>query len=43
MIAHLGGVPLEEILPTATGAGAVLLLARAWVMLHLQRRQEPEA
>jgi hypothetical protein len=42
IIAHVGGVPLEEMLPSVTGAGASLLLARAWLMLHLRRRQEPE-
>ena len=42
MIAHVGGVPVEETLPSAAGAGAALLLARAWVMLHLRRRQEPK-
>ena len=41
MIAHVGGVPLEEFLPAVPGAGAGLLLARAWLMVHL-RRQEPE-
>ncbi len=35
MIAHVAGVPLEEILPSLTGAGAGLWLARAW----LRRRQ----
>ncbi len=39
MIAHVGGVPVEEILPAATGAGAALLVARAWLALHLRRRQ----
>jgi hypothetical protein len=37
VIAHVGGAPLEEILPLATGAGASLLLARAWLMMHLRR------
>jgi hypothetical protein len=41
VIAHIGGVPLEEILPSATGAGAGLLVARAWIMLRLRRRREP--
>jgi hypothetical protein len=41
VIAHLGGVPVEEILPSLTGGGAGLLLARAWIMLHLRRRREP--
>jgi hypothetical protein len=40
-MAHVGGVPLEEIVPSAAGAGASLLLARAWLMLHLRRRREP--
>jgi hypothetical protein len=37
-MAHVGVVPLEEVLPSITGAGAGLLLARAWLMLHLRRR-----
>jgi hypothetical protein len=41
VIAHVGGVPLEEILPAVTGAGGGLLVARAWVMLQLRRRREP--
>lgn len=39
--AHVGGVPLEETVPSLAGAGAALLLARAWLMLHLRRRREP--
>ena len=41
MIAHVGGLPLEEILPTLGGAGTGLLVARAWLMLRLRRRREP--
>jgi hypothetical protein len=41
VIGHIGGVPLEEILPSATGAGAGLVVARAWIMLRLRRRREP--
>jgi hypothetical protein len=41
MIAHVGGVPVEEVLPSVTGAGAGLLLARAWLILQLRRRREP--
>ncbi|HYI79603.1 MAG TPA: hypothetical protein VEW67_01935 [Thermoleophilaceae bacterium] len=41
MIAHLGGVPIEEALPSLTGASAGLLLARAWVALRLRRVREP--
>ena len=43
MIAHVGGVPVEEILPSLAGGGAVLLLARAWMGLRLRRRREPGA
>ena len=42
MIAHVGGMPVEELLPSLAGAGAGLLLARAWLMLRLRRRQDPE-
>ena len=41
MIAHVGGVPVEEAIPSVGGAGAALLLARVWLMLHLRRRREP--
>jgi hypothetical protein len=41
VLAHVGGVPVEEILPSATGAAAGLLLARAWLMVHVRRRREP--
>ena len=36
MIAHIGGVPLEELAPTAAGAGAALAAARAWLMLRVR-------
>jgi hypothetical protein len=39
VIAHVGGVPVEELIPTAAGAGTALLLARTWVSLHLRRRR----
>ena len=41
MIAHVGGVPLEEALPSVTGAGVALLLARGWLMLRLRRGRKP--
>jgi hypothetical protein len=41
VIAHIGGVPVEELLPTLAGTGTGLLIARAWVMLRLRRRQDP--
>ena len=39
IIAQLGGVPVEELLPSAAGAGAVLLVARAWLSVRLRRRR----
>jgi hypothetical protein len=41
VIAHVAGVPLEEILPSLAGAGGGLLLARAWLSVHLRRLREP--
>jgi hypothetical protein len=43
IVAHVGGVPVEEIVPTLAGAGAGtgLLLARAWLTVRLRRRREP--
>ena len=41
IIAHVGGVPLEELLPTLAGASTGLLVARARLMLRLRRRRDP--
>jgi hypothetical protein len=43
VIAHIGGVPLEEVLPSAGGVGAAVLAARGWLWLRLRRPQDPEA
>ncbi|HMJ37822.1 MAG TPA: hypothetical protein VK501_28195 [Baekduia sp.] len=40
MIAHVGGVPVEELVPALAGTGTGLLVARAWVMLRLRRRRD---
>ena len=40
MIAHVGGVPVEELVPTLAGTGTGLLVVRAWLM-RLRRRREP--
>jgi hypothetical protein len=40
-MAHVGGVPVEEILPALATAGTGLLGARAWLTLRLRRRREP--
>jgi hypothetical protein len=42
-LAHVAGMPVEELALTAVGAGSALLAARAWVSLHLRgRRGGPE-
>lgn len=38
MIAHVGGVPLEEIVPALAGTGTGLLVVRAWLSPRLRRR-----
>jgi hypothetical protein len=40
VIAHVGGVPVEEGLPTLAGASTGLLVLRVWLMMHLRRRRE---
>ena len=37
MIAHVGAVPLEELLPALSGAGSALLLARGWMAMRFRR------
>jgi len=37
VIAHVAGVPLEELAPAVSGAGAGLLVARAWLALRIRR------
>ena len=37
MIAHVGGVPVEELLPTLAGTGGALFVARAWMAVHFRR------
>jgi hypothetical protein len=37
ILAHLGGVPVEELLPSLTGASVALLIARTWIMRRLGR------
>jgi hypothetical protein len=38
-LAHIAGVPLEELLLPAAGGGAALLAARVWLAAHLHRRR----
>jgi hypothetical protein len=37
VIAHVGGVPLEELVPALAGTSSGLLVVRAWLMLHVRR------
>jgi hypothetical protein len=39
IFAHVAGGPVEEALPSFTGAGGLLLLARARLAYHLRRRR----
>jgi len=41
IVAHVGGVPVEEILPTLAGTGTGLLVLRAWLAARLRRRRQP--
>ena len=41
VLAHVGGVPVEEFLPALAGAGTSLVVIRGWVMLRVRRRREP--
>jgi hypothetical protein len=41
MIAHVGPLPLEELMPALGGAGTGLLAMRAWIILRVRRRREP--
>ena len=38
-LAHVAGVPVEELALTAAGAGAALLVVRTWVSLRLRGRR----
>ena len=40
VFAHVAGVPVEELLPALAGTGTCLLLARAWLAVHVTHRQE---
>lgn len=42
MIAHVGGVPVEESVPALVSAGTALMVVRAHVMLRLRRRKDTD-
>jgi hypothetical protein len=37
-LAHVAGLPLEELLPMVAGPGAGLLALRAWISVSLRHR-----
>jgi hypothetical protein len=41
VIAHVGGVPVEEMLPALAGTSTGLLILRAWLMVRVRRRRRP--
>ena len=41
LVAHVAGVPVEELIPTAMSFGTALLLTRGWVRDRLPRRRGP--
>ena len=43
IVAHIAGVPVEEVLPTLAGTGTGLIVARAWLMLRVRRRRREPA
>jgi hypothetical protein len=40
-LAHVGGMPVEELLPWLAAPGTVVV-ARAWLAVHLRRREAGE-
>jgi hypothetical protein len=42
-LGHVGGMPVEELLPALASTGASLLGARAWLNLQLRRDRRREA
>jgi hypothetical protein len=43
VIAHVGGMPVEEMLPALAGTGTGLVIARAWLALRVRRRRGSRA
>lgn len=40
MLAHVAGVPVEEMLiPSAAGSGTALIIARTWWSVRMARRE----
>jgi hypothetical protein len=41
VIAHIGGVPGEQLIPTAVGAGTALLVASTWCRCIRDADEDP--
>jgi hypothetical protein len=41
-LAHVAGMPLEELLPIVAGPGTGLLAVRAWMAMSMRHRREGE-
>lgn len=42
IVAHVAGMPVEELLPSLAGAGTGLLVVRAWLALRFRDREDRE-
>lgn len=40
MIAHISGMPVEELVPALAGAGTGALFVRMWWSMRVRRKQE---
>jgi hypothetical protein len=44
VIAHVGGIPVEELVATVAGAGTAFAVTRAWLAARVRsRRRKPAA
>ncbi len=40
ILAHIAGVPVEELVPSLAGTGVGLLAVRGWLALYLRRHED---
>lgn len=41
MIAHVSGVPVEELLPALAGTSSSLIFVRTWITVRARLRKDP--